>query len=189
VDETGFLKKGIKSVGVARQYSGTAGRRENQQIAVFLAYATAQGTVLLDRALYLPEAWADDADRRAEAGVPDTIGFATKGELAQAMLARAFAAPVPAAWVAGDTIYGSDEVRQWLEAQERNYVLAVPCTHGIWTAGEQVEVQVLADQLPEDAWARRSAGEGSQGPRWYDWACLALPYTGAPGRGCSCAAA
>jgi SRSO17 transposase len=183
VDETGFLKKGIKSVGVARQYSGTAGRRENQQIAVFLAYATAQGTVLLDRALYLPEAWADDADRRAEAGVPDTIGFATKGELAQAMLARAFAAPVPAAWVAGDTIYGSDEVRQWLEAQERNYVLAVPCTHGIWTAGEQVEVQVLADQLPEDAWARRSAGEGSQGPRWYDWACLALPYTGAPGRG------
>jgi len=183
VDETGFLKKGTKSVGVARQYSGTAGRRENQQIAVFLAYATAQGTVLLDRALYLPEAWAGDADRRAEAGVPETVGFATKGELAQAMLARAFTALVPAAWVAGDTIYGSEEVRQWLEAQARNYVLAVPCTHGIWTAGEQVEVQKLADHLSENAWIRLSAGEGSQGPRGYDWACLALPYTSAPGRG------
>jgi len=181
LDETGFLKKGSKSVGVARQYSGTAGRRENQQIAVFLTYATARGSAFLDRALYLPEAWTGDAERRAEAGVPEAVSFATKGELAQRMLARAFAAGVPAAWVVGDTIYGSDEMRHWLEAQGRHYALAVPCTHGIWSAGQQVEAQVVADGVPDDAWARLSAGEGSQGPRWYDWACLALPYAAPSG--------
>src|SRR5215472_8715540 len=104
VDETGFLKKGTKSAGVARQYSGTAGRRENQQIGVFLAYASPHGTAFLDRALYLPEVWAQDSDRRAEAGVPETVTFATKGELARQMLARAFAAQMPTAWVVGDTI-------------------------------------------------------------------------------------
>ncbi len=181
MDETGFLKKGTKSVGVARQYSGTAGRRENQQIGVFLAYAAPRGAVLLDRALYLPEAWTSDAGRRAEAGVPETVAFATKGELAKQMLAHAFAAGIPAAWVAGDTIYGSDAVRRWLEGQGRHYVLAVPCTHGLWTAGRQVEAQVLADGVPDAAWARLSAGDGSQGPRWYDWACLALPYATQPG--------
>ena len=181
MDETGFLKKGTKSVGVARQYSGTAGRRENQQIDVFLAYAAPRGAVLLDRALYLPEAWTSDAGRRAEAGVPETVAFATKGELAKQMLAHAFAAGIPAAWVAGDTIYGSDAVRRWLEGQGRHYVLAVPCTHGLWTAGRQVEAQVLADGVPDAAWARLSAGDGSQGPRWYDWACLALPYATQPG--------
>jgi SRSO17 transposase len=181
VDETGFLKKGTKSVGVQRQYSGTAGRRENQQIGVFLAYAAPQGTTLLDRALYLPEGWAADADRRAEAGVPETITFATKGELARRMLARAFAAAVPAAWVVGDTIYGGDELRRWLEEHGRPYVLAVPCTHGLWTAGHQVEAQALLTGIPGSAWARLSAGEGSQGPRWYDWALLALPYDAPPG--------
>ncbi len=181
MDETGFLKKGTKSVGVQRQYSGTAGRRENQQIGVFLTYAAPRGAVLLDRALYLPEAWANDAGRRAEAGVPETVAFATKGELAKQMLAHAFAAGIPAAWVAGDTIYGSDELRRWLEGQGRHYVLAVPCTHGLWTAGRQVEAQVLADGVPDAAWARLSAGDGSQGPRWYDWACLALPYVTQPG--------
>jgi len=181
MDETGFLKKGTKSVGVARQYSGTAGRRENQQIGVFLAYAAPRGAVLLDRALYLPEAWTSDAGRRAEAGVPETVAFATKGELAKQMLAHTFAAGIPAAWVAGDTIDGSDAVRRWLEGQGRHYVLAVPCTHGLWTAGRQVEAQVLADGVPDAAWARLSAGDGSQGPRWYDWACLALPYATQPG--------
>src|SRR5579859_48413 len=131
VDETGFLKKGTKSVGVQRQYSGTAGRRENQQIGVFLAYATATGTTFLDRALYLPEAWASEAERRAEAGVPETVSFATKGEVAQRMLARVCAAQVPTAWVVGDTIYGGDELRRWLERQARAYVRAVPCTHGL----------------------------------------------------------
>jgi SRSO17 transposase len=181
VDETGFLKKGTKSVGVQRQYSGTAGRRENQQIGVFLAYASSRGTAFLDRALYLPEVWAADADRRAEAGVPETVAFATKGELAKRMLARAFAAQVPAAWVAGDTIYGGDDLRRWLEEQGRPYVLAVPCTHGLWTAGQQAEAQALVAGVPEAAWVRLSAGEGSQGPRWYDWALLALPYDAPPG--------
>src|SRR5947209_3629197 len=181
VDETGFLKKGIKSVGVQRQYSGTAGRRENQQIGVFLAYASPRGTAFLDRALYLPEVWTEDADRRTEAGVPEAVAFATKGDLAKRMLARAFAAQVPAAWAVGDTIYGGDDLRRWLERQGRAYVLAVPCTHGLWTAGQQVEAQALVAGLPDAAWVRLSAGEGSQGPRWYDWACLALPYDAPPG--------
>ena len=181
VDETGFLKKGVASAGVARQYSGTAGRRENQQVGVFLAYAAPGGCAFLDRALYLPGEWAADADRRARAGVPDGVAFATKPELARQMLARAFAAGVPAAWVVGDTVYGGDELRRWLEGQGRRYALAVPCTHGVWTAGEQVEAQALAEALPADTWARVSAGEGAEGPRWYDWACLALPYEAAPG--------
>jgi SRSO17 transposase len=176
VDETGFLKKGTKSAGVARQYSGTAGRRENQQIGVFVAYASRHGCAFLDRALYLPEVWAADAPRRAEAGIPPEVAFATKPELARAMLGRAFGADVPARWVAGDTVYGHDELRRWLEEEGRSYVLAVACTHLIWTAGNQVDVQGVAATLPDDAWARLSAGEGSQGPRWYDWACLRLPY-------------
>jgi SRSO17 transposase len=181
LDETGFLKKGMKSVGVARQYSGTAGRRENQQIGVFLLYASAHGAAFLDRALYLPEVWATDSARRAEAGIPMEATFATKGELAIAMLARAFAAQIPAAWVVGDTVYGHDELRHWLEVQGRSYVLAVSCTHGIWTAAQPVEAQALVDGLPDEAWTSLSAGEGSQGPRLYDWACLALPYEAAPG--------
>ena len=181
VDETGFLKKGTKSVGVQRQYSGTAGRRENQQIGVFLAYTSPRGTAFLDRSLYLPEVWAQDAARRAEAGVPETVAFATKGELTKRMLARAFAAQVPAAWVVGDTIDGGDDLRRWLETQGRPYVLTVPCTHGVWTAGQQMEAQALVAGLPEAAWARLSAGAGSQGPRRYDWALLALPYDAPPG--------
>jgi SRSO17 transposase len=176
LDETGFPKQGSHSVGVARQYSGTTGRRENQQIGVFVAYAARRGCALVDRALYLPEAWATDAERRRAGGVPATVEFATKSALAQTMLARAFAAELPAAWVVADTVYGGEELRHWLEAQDRGYVLAVACTHGIWSAGEQVEARTLAANLPEAAWMRLSAGEGSQGPRWYDWACLALPY-------------
>jgi SRSO17 transposase len=181
VDETGFLKQGTKSAGVARQYSGTAGRLENQQVGVFLAYAAPAGCAFLDRALYLPEEWARDADRRRGAGVPADVAFATKGALARRLLARAFAARVPAAWVVGDTVYGADELRRWLEEQGRRYVLAVPCTHGVWTAGQQVEARALVAALPDAGWARVSAGEGSQGPRWYEWACLALPYEARPG--------
>jgi len=181
VDETGFLKQGDKSAGVARQYSGTAGRIENCQVGVFLAYAAPRGCAFLDRALYLPDEWAAAADRRAAAGVPDTVAFATKGELAQAMLARAFAAGVPAAWVVGDTVYGGDELRRWLERQGRAYALAVASDHGVWTRGERAEARALADALPTDAWVRATAGAGAQGPRWYDWACLALPYDAADG--------
>src|SRR6266566_711284 len=128
VDETGFVKKGKKSAGVARQYSGTAGRRENSQVGVFLGYASRSGYAFIDRALYLPQEWTSDRVRCREAGIPDEVGFATKGELAKQMLARAFAAGIPAQWVAGDTVYGYDELRLWLEAQQKNYVLAVPET-------------------------------------------------------------
>jgi SRSO17 transposase len=182
VDETGFLKKGTKSAGVARQYSGTAGRRENQQIGVFLLYASERGAAFLDRALYLPDEWVGDAARRAQAHIPGDVAFATKGELARELLARAFGAGVPARWVVGDTVYSADELRRWLEGQGRSYVLAVPQTHGLWTRGHQQTVEQLIAALPADAWTRLSAGEGSQGPRWYDWACLALPYAAASGK-------
>lgn len=174
VDETGFIKKGKKSAGVARQYSGTAGRRENSQIGVFLLYASSQGAAFLDRELYLPQEWTGDRVRCREAGISDEVGFVTKGELAQRMLARAFAAGVPAEWVVGDTVYGYDEMRGWLEEQERNYVLAVPETHTVWIAGQSQPVGLVAALLPPDAWTVLSAGEGSQGPRLYEWAWLSL---------------
>jgi len=179
VDETGFLKKGAKSVGVQRQYSGTAGRVENCQVGVFLAYAGGGGRAFLDRELYLPEGWAADPARRAEAGVPAAVGFATKGELAQAMLARAFAAGVPAAWVTGDEVYGNaGHLRAWLEGQGRGYVLAVSCDHPVWADGRQRRADACFAALPAGAWARLSAGEGSQGPRLYDWAWIPLPGEG-----------
>src|SRR4051812_22955095 len=144
LDETGFLKKGTKSVGVARQYSGTAGRIENCQIGVFLAYASPRGRAFLDRALYLPKVWAEDMARREAAGVPQDVRFATKGELAQAMLARAFAAEVPAAWVTGDEVYGNDgALRRWLEREQRPYVLAVACSHPVWHNGGQGRADAL----------------------------------------------
>jgi SRSO17 transposase len=182
IDETGFLKKGTKSAGVARQYSATAGRRENQQIGVFLLYASARGAAFIDRALYLPDEWMGAAARRAEAKIPAAVGFATKGEIARDLLARAFAAGAPARWVVGDTVYSGDELRRWLEAQGRSYVLAVPSNHGIWTRAHQVTVEQLVGHLPAAAWVRLSAGDGSQGPRWYDWACLGLPYVTAVGK-------
>src|SRR5258708_11254695 len=135
VDETGFLKKGTKSAGVARQYSGTAGRRENQQIGVFLPHASDNGAAFIDRALYLPDEWVGDAARRAEARIPAGVGFATKGELARDLFARAFAAGVRVRWVVGDTVYSGDELRRWLEGQGQPSVLAVPETHGVWTRG------------------------------------------------------
>jgi SRSO17 transposase len=183
IDETGFVKKGTKSAGVARQYSGTAGRRENQQIGVFLLYACDRGAAFIDRGLYLPDEWMGDAERRQEARIPEQVGFATKGEVARALLARAFAAGAPARWVVGDTVYSGDEVRRWLEGQGRSYVLAVPSTHGIWTRAHQQTVEhVVQHQVPADAWVRLSAGAGSQGPRWYDWACLRLPYATPAGK-------
>lgn len=175
VDETGFVKKGKKSAGVARQYSGTAGRRENSQIGVFLLYAASRGAAFLDRALYLPEEWTTDRVRCKEAGIPDEVGFATKGELARRMLARAFAAGVPAEWVVGDTVYGYEELRLWLDEQQQNYVLAVPETHLVWVAGQHQPIGYLAALLPESAWVVRSAGEGSKGPRLYAWTWVQLP--------------
>jgi SRSO17 transposase len=175
VDETGFIKKGKKSAGVARQYSGTAGRRENSQVGVFLLYASSKGAAFIDRALYLPEEWTADRVWCRESGIPDEVEFATKGELAQQMLTRAFAAGVPAEWVVGDTVYGYDELRLWLEEQQKNYVLAVSETHQVWVQGRPQPVGLLAALLPEEAWVVLSAGEGSKGPRLYEWAWLELP--------------
>jgi SRSO17 transposase len=162
---------------VARQYSGTAGRIENCQIGVFLAYASLRGHAFVDRALYLPKAWTEDTARREAAGVPDAVRFATKGELAQAMLARAFVAQVPAAWVTGDEVYGNDgALRRWLETEQRPYVLAVACSHPVWDNGVQVRADALVAGIPEDGWQRLEVGAGSKGPRVYDWGCGRLPY-------------
>jgi SRSO17 transposase len=177
IDETGFLKKGTQSVGVGRQYSGTAGRIENCQIGVFLAYASPHGHAFLDRALYLPQAWAQDAARREAAGIPPEVLFATKGDLAQAMLARALAAEVPAAWVTGDEIYGNDgDLRRWLEGQQQPYVLAVARSHSLWQDGVQVRADAVLAGIPPEGWQRLEVGAGSKGPRVYDWACARLPY-------------
>lgn len=182
VDESGFVKKGTKSVGVQRQYSGTAGRRENCQIGVFLSYASPKGRTFLDRDLYLPRDWADDPARRREAGVPEAVTFATKPELAKQMLARAFTAGVPAAWVTGDEVYGdASDLRHWLEQGRHPYVVAVSCSHPVWRNGTQERADALVASLPDEAWGTLSCGAGSQGERVYDWACVQLPYATIPG--------
>jgi SRSO17 transposase len=176
LDETGFVKKGTKSVGVQRQYSGTAGRVENCQIGVFLGYAGPKGHALIDRALYLPEGWAGDAGRRAGAGVPAAVAFVTKPKLGRAMLERALDAGVPCAWVTGDSVYGADHaLRRAIEARRRGYVLGV--TSGQRLGGRRVDA--WAAGVPPEGWQRLSAGEGSKGPRLYDWAYL-LYRGGAP---------
>lgn len=179
IDETGFLKKGTKSVGVQRQYSGTAGRVENCQIGVFLAYASAKGRSFLDRELYLPQGWAADAKRRKEAGVPEQVKFATKPELAQQMLARALDASVPAAWVTGDEVYGKNRpLRGWLESRKQPYVLAVACNERVVVEGadgpQPEEARAVGARLTAQAWERLSAGNGTKGPRVYDWAWVPL---------------
>jgi len=180
VDETGFLKKGTKSCGVARQYSGTAGRIENCQIGVFLGYAGARGRAGIDQALYLPKDWAADPERRAEAGVPEAVAFWTKPQLALEMLERALDAEVPARWVVADEVYGSDgKLRRALEARDQAYVLAVkrsekPTTWPPCAPPGQMAVAAVAAELEREAWLRLSCGEGAQGERIYDWACVPL---------------
>jgi SRSO17 transposase len=175
LDETGFLKKGEHSAGVARQYSGTAGKVENCQIGVFLSYASSLGHALVDRELYLPNVWTDDAERCRQAGIPTDRPFATKPQLAQQMLARAFAAGVPATWVTGDSVYGDNRPwRQWLEAQPQAYVLAVSGTEYVWLGAQQRRVNTLLASLPVEGWTRLSAGDGAKGPRWYDWRWISL---------------
>src|SRR5262249_7965184 len=153
IDETGFLKKGTKSAGVQRQYSGTAGRRENCQVGVFVAYSSlvpAQTQVLVDRELYLPESWADDRARRQEAGVPDDVAFATKPELAKRMLERLRAAGLPAAWVTGDTVYGgSGPLRAWLEEQSQPYVLAIAKNDGVDLPHGRTAYHVSAQEIAQ----------------------------------------
>lgn len=189
VDETGFVKKGDQSVGVQRQYSGTAGKVENCQLGVFLAYVSPRGHVLLDRQLYLPAVWAADAARRAAAKVPETVPFATMPALARAMLERVWAAGIPHAWVVGDERYGNDPALvAALEQHRSRYVLAVSCTARVWPAGTRLDdggpgLQILHAPTPTpvavaaivagwdpSAWQRLTVGAGSKGPRVYDWA-------------------
>jgi SRSO17 transposase len=183
VDETGFLKKGTKSVGVQRQYSGTAGRIENCQIGVFLAYASSRGRTFLDRALYLPKDWAADGPRRQEAAVPEATAFQPKPQLAQAMLKRALDAEVPAAWVTADEVYGGDRrLRLWLEERHVAHVLAIKSTEPLWTMDAvQRTAAALAAAIPAEAWERRSAGDGAKGPRVYDWARVPIRPVREPG--------
>lgn len=179
IDETGFVKKGDKSVGVKRQYSGTAGKVENCQIGVFLGYASEAGHALIDRAVYLPEDWTRDQARRAEAKVPDEVTFATKPELARQLLDQAFAAGVPCRWVTGDSIYGGDRrLRLWLEEHQHWFVLGVAKDEPLWCGFKQQRADEWAADLPEDGWQRLSCGEGAKGPRLYDWALIPLPRWG-----------
>src|SRR5215203_2009059 len=148
VDETGFIKKGEKSVGVKRQYTGTVGKRENCQVGVFLAYASSRGQAFIDRELYLPEEWADDRDRRERAGVPEQVKMRTKPELAKEMLRRALEAGVGAAWVVADCVYGdSRRLGVFLEEREQPYVLAVSGKAYVWVGLRQHRVGEVLEAL------------------------------------------
>jgi SRSO17 transposase len=172
VDETGDVKKGTATAGVQRQYTGTAGKIENAQVAVYLTYAAPGGHALIDRELYLPESWIGDPARCQAAGIPADARFATKPQLAQAMIGRAAAAGAPFAWAAADEAYGDNgPLREWLEGQQIAYVLAVSCDHRVPAgAGHTIRADRLAGRLPARAWQRLSAGAGAKGQRWYDWA-------------------
>ena len=176
VDETGFVKKGRHSAGVKRQYSGTAGRIENSQVGVFLCYGSAQGAALVDRELYLPQAWAEDPERRREAAIPETVELASKPELARRMIGRALDSGAAAAWVAADEVYGHDsQLRRFLEGRQMAYVLAVASDQRWWQADfMQPRVDAIARSLPAPAGKRFSAGFGSKGERLYDWALMQL---------------
>ena len=172
--ETGFLKKGRMPAGVARQYTGTAGRVENCQVRVFLSYATPDGgRALIDRKLYIPKKWAEDRDRCRAAGIGDDVKFATKPELAEKMIGRAVKAGVPFKWATGDDAYGGNPgLREWLEKEDIPYVLAVACNAMIKTNAGAKRADELAELAPAGAWQRLSCADGSKGPRLYDWALI-----------------
>jgi len=176
VDETGDVKKGTATVGVQRQYSGTAGRIENSQVAVYLTYAAPRGHALIDRALYLPKSWTEDPARCQDAGIPhDQSGFATKPALATTLISRAVAAKVPAAWVAGDEVYGADpRLRAAIRGHHLGYVLAIAANRRVPTHAGPVRVDALPALIPAHAWQRHSAGAGAHGPRLYSWAWFRL---------------
>src|SRR5690242_1395862 len=178
VDETGFLKQGKASCGVARQYTGSAGKITNCQIGVFAAYVSDKGHAFIDRALYLPRAWAEDPARRAAAHVPQEVAFATKPHLARAVIERAIAAGVPFAWVVGDSIYGVSEIEMALRRAGKGYVLGVSSNSQFNSWGAKPAVAgtaaAIASTLASSAWHRLSAGAGSKGERWFDWAYLEL---------------
>jgi SRSO17 transposase len=177
IDETGFLKQGLRSCGVGRQYTGSAGKITNCQIGVFAAYVSDKGCAFIDRQLYLPKEWIN-SPRRAAAHVPDEIRFATKPEIAAAMIERAMAAGVPFDWVATDTIYGVGAIEMQLRRAGKGYVLGAHATDQFNSWGDKPEVagtaEKIARALPPEAWRRLSAGDGTKGPRLYDWAYLEL---------------
>ncbi|MDC9598585.1 IS701 family transposase, partial [Xenorhabdus anantnagensis] len=176
IDETGFIKKGTHSAGVQRQYSGTAGRIENSQIGVFLCYAGQGGHAFIDRTLYLPEQWTDNRPRCKSAGIPDSVTFATKPQLAQQMLERALDAGVSCRWVTADTVYGQDRrLRCWLESRYQPFVLAIPKNERVWWQGPRyTSADKVVDSLPSSFWEKHSAGLGTKGERWYDWVRVPL---------------
>jgi SRSO17 transposase len=178
IDETGFLKQGKGSCGVARQYTGSAGKITNCQIGVFAVYVSRHGHAFIDRALYLPKGWSDDRKRLKAAHVPEGVGFATKPQMARKMIARAIAAKVPFAFVATDTVYGTGDIETMLRKAGKGYVLGVPSTHGFHSWGKKQLIggsaADIAQNLPKSAWRRLSSGEGTKGPRLHDWAYLEL---------------
>lgn len=209
VDETGFLKKGTASVGVQRQYSGTAGRVENCQIGVFLSYASRHGHVFLDRRLYLPESWCADRERCERAKIPPTVTFQTKDQLAQTMLEDAWKHGVPMRWVTGDEVYGdASALRDSVATHQRLYVLAVRSNTLVWVerpdlvppqqkrygppatalvlatdAPPLLSVKTIVSTWPDHVWQRLSLAEGEKGPRTYDWGCQRIvePRDSMPG--------
>jgi SRSO17 transposase len=183
-DDTGFLKKGTRSAGVQRQYSGTAGRTENCQVGVFLAYASKYGHALIDRELYLPQSWAEDRERRRAAGIPDEVEFTTKPRQAQAMIARAIAAGVRFAWFTADEIYGQAKYLQaWLEDQDVPYVMAIRCSDTVTMPEGERRADDLIAAVPARGWQKISAGAGAHGPREYHWARITVRTQSGPKRG------
>jgi SRSO17 transposase len=170
VDETGFLKKGDKSVGVIRQYSGTAGRIENCQVGVFITYASQKGFTMIDRQLYIPKEWIEDLPRCRLAMVPEQITFQTKPQMAADMLKKAEERHVPFLWATADSVYGEDHrIRRWLEQRQKGYVLAVSGKAYVWRGAKQSRISTIMKELSAEDWTTISAGEGSKGERYYDW--------------------
>jgi SRSO17 transposase len=178
IDETGFLKQGKGSCGVARQYTGSAGKITNCQIGVFACYVSRHGHAFIDRALYLPKEWAGDAKRLKAAHVPEDVSFASKPQMARRMIARAIAAKVPFSFVAADSVYGTGDIETMLRQAGKGYVLGVASNHVFHSWGKQQRISgtaaTIAQSLTKSAWRRLSSGEGTKGPRLHDWAYVEL---------------
>ena len=174
IDETGFLKKGKKSAGVKRQYSGTAGKVENCQIGVFLTYASKKGFANIDRQLYIPKDWIDDKERCLEAGIPAETTFETKPEMALNMIKRA-QSKLPFSWAAGDCVYGeAGYIRDWLEDKQKGYVMGVSGKAYVSKGREQKKISDIINELEDDGFIRLSCGEGTKGERFYDWKIITI---------------
>src|SRR3979490_2633700 len=178
IDETGFLKQGKASCGVARQYTGSAGKITNCQIGVFATYVSRHGHAFIDRTLYLPKEWTDDPDRLEATYVPADVGFATKPKLATRMIARAIAASLPFKWVTGDTGYGVGDIEQQLPQRGKAHVVGVSSAHVFRSWGKRRSVSGTAADIASTRrssdWKRLSAGAGTKGPRLHDWCYLEL---------------